>query len=313
MSDIALIYLIEPSPGVQQRMGEAARRLGCRLRASHDLSDALEDICALRPDVLVMPAAFKNAGSTDATGSDTAHKHMADDPTAGRRMLDEAGLAETSLLLLLDELPAQSVWPTPGPDDFLRRNADVFEMMARVSCALRLSLLRRQSAALRSALEQQDAQDAAGGCARDTTTHLVEIAAELQSEVCHSVEREEASVREAQTDTIAQAAAALRHEINNPLFAILGSGESALRRLNALRQRVENAPIPPADASPNDIRADIAALIAGVERIQRGGERIEQVVQAISDMLTPATKDYVQGVSMLNLNAHNNSGAAPNV
>ena len=95
-------------------------------------------------------------------------------------------------------------------------------------------------------------RNAASGYAQDTTTQLVEIAAELQAEVCHSAEREEASVREAQTDTIAQAAAALRHEINNPLFAILGSGESVLRRLHTMRSdRTPHLPLPQSPQSPH--------------------------------------------------------------
>ena len=59
MSDIALIYLIEQEPDVQQRFGEAARRLGCRLHLGGDMTGAAADICALRPDVVILPARYE--------------------------------------------------------------------------------------------------------------------------------------------------------------------------------------------------------------------------------------------------------------
>ena len=174
-------------------------------------------------------------------------------------------------------------------DDVLLRGASEFEITARLHAALRLAGMRQQWEMARHEIEQiYHREDSGDNYLQDATAQLVEIAAQLQSEVVHSTEREEASVRTAQTDIIAQAAAALRHEINNPLFAITGSAESIQRRLRALQNSSATS-------------ADIAVLLAGVERIQRGSERIQQVVQAISAMLTPATTDYVAGVPMLDL------------
>ena len=302
MSDISLIYLSEQDANVQQRFASVAERLGCRLHLGGSLDGAASDICALCPDVAVLPAPSDAAVGTDSDRRKTAYYERIG--TLWHELFDDVDLPCAGILLL-DELPENAVWPLYGPDDFLLRRANSFEITARVQAALRLAQMRRQMANAQRVLRQHDANDASGGYSEDATTHLVEIAAELQAEVCHSAAREEASVRVAQTDTIAQAAAALRHEINNPLFAILGSGESALRRLRGMRARLENVPaILPADS---ELVPDLVALTAGLERIQRGGERIEQVVQAISAMLTPDTTDYVAGVSMLNLNASKNN------
>lgn len=304
MSDISIIYLIEQDTHVQQRFEEVAEHLGCRLHCGVSLNGAASEICALCPDVAVLPAPSGAAVGAEADKGQAAHP--AGPGTLWPGLFDDANLHCASILLL-DELPLNAVWPPCGPDDFLLRRADVFEITARVQASLRLAQMRRHVASAQRVLRQHDDEDANGGYSEDATTHLVEIAAELQAEVCHSVAREEASVRVAQSDTIAQAAAALRHEINNPLFAILGSGESALRRLRGMKTRLEN--IPASLPTGGETAADLAALIAGLERIQRGGERIEQVVQTISAMLTPDTTDYVPGVSMLNLTTHRNVAA----
>ncbi len=301
MSDISIIYLIEQDANIQRRFEGVAERLGCRLHLGVSPDRAASDIRALCPDVVVLPPPVQAADrAVIGTGKSA---HLAGLGTLWHGLFDNTSLHCASILLL-DDLPLDAAWPLYGPDDVLLRRAGSFEIMARVQAALRLAQMRRQVASAQRVLWQHDDEDANGGYSEDATTHLVEIAAELQAEVCHSAAREEASVRVAQSDTIAQAAAALRHEINNPLFAILGSGESALRRMRGMKARLETVPafLPTSD----EIASDLAALIAGLERIQRGGERIEQVVQTISAMLTPATTDYVAGVSMLDLNTSKN-------
>lgn len=72
----------------------------------------------------------------------------------------------------------------------------------------------------------------------------------------------------AQVDTIAHAAATLRHEINNPLFAITGSAESALKRLQHLKAQYPES------------EQDFNILINGMKRIQRGSSRIEKSMHA---------------------------------
>ena len=304
MSDISIIYLVEQDANVQQRFEEAAERLGCRVHPGASLDGAASDICALCPDVAVLPAPADAAVGVKSKRGEAAHP-------AGPGMLWHGLFGDANWhcasILLLDEMPVNAAWPLYGPDDFLLRHADTFEITARIQAALRLARMRRQMASAQTILQRHDDEDANGGYSEDATTHLVEIAAELQAEVCHSAAREEASVRVAQSDTIAQAAAALRHEINNPLFAILGSGESALRRLRGMRARLES--VPASLPTGSELVGDLTALIAGLERIQRGGERIEQVVQTISAMLTPDTTDYVQGVSMLNLTTHKSATA----
>ena len=73
----------------------------------------------------------------------------------------------------------------------------------------------------------------------------------------------------AQVDTIAKTAAIMRHDINNPLFAITGSAEAALKRLQRLKTLY-----PESDQ-------DFNILISGMKRIQRGSDRIEKIVQAL--------------------------------
>jgi signal transduction histidine kinase len=274
-----LIYLADNDTILQQRLREAARSLGCRLHFGKTGLDALEEAACMDANVLL--------ASSQILGREGQ---------ALRRTMRGLPLRHCGFILLLDAVPADGDGANGmangmegGADDVLLRGASEFEIMARLQAALRLAGMRRQWETARRELEQlRDREDSGGDYLHDATAQLVEIAAQLQSEVVHSTEREEASVRTAQTDIIAQAAAALRHEINNPLFAITGSAESVLRRLRAM----QTSPVP---------NADVTTLIAGVERIQRGSERIQQVVQAISEMLTPATTDYVAGVAMLDL------------
>ncbi len=118
------------------------------------------------------------------------------------------------------------------------------------------------------------------------TSQLVEMTAQLQSEILKNQEMEAERIKLARMDTILQATATLRHEINNPLFAIKGSAEGALRQLQRL--------------NAEEVR-EIRTAIERVERVMRGAERIHQVVEAFAKVVVPTTKDYLPGMPMLEL------------
>ena len=264
-----VLYLLEPNAMQRQRLESIGGTLGCRVHADGATVGAFASLCRVRPDVIVI-------------GSDLPTAELAG---LCRQIRANAAL-QACHLLFCGNVTVPSVL-VGIMDDLLRLDAPDYEVVLRLQSGIRQSQVRRQATAVQHELEQvRGEQERAGDYMTETTTHLVEIAAQLQSEVVHSVEREEESVRVAQQNTIAQAAAALRHEINNPLFAIVGSAESAIKRLEAM----QSAPQP-----------DVIPIITSFERILRGADRIQQVVQAISEMLTPATTEYIEGVSMLNL------------
>lgn len=73
--------------------------------------------------------------------------------------------------------------------------------------------------------------------------------------------------QERQLESLAQSAARLRHDLNNPLFAICGGAELALKRLQSLQEKgIVGTP----------------EIIVAIERVLRGAERIEEVVQAFA-------------------------------
>ena len=204
-----------------------------------------------------------------------------------RRIKDVASFPAPYILLLAEQANQNgSVFSGPH-DDILPIHVPQEEFRTALRLHMQLAQMRQERDCLRgeltlfqNAFTQQDAAE------QDTTQQLVEMAALLQSEVYRQEEAGERNVRSAQVATIAQAATTLQHEINNPLFAISGSAESALRRLRALAEQGV---------------LDVQPIITGVERIQRGADRIGQVVKALGDTLTPVTRDYVPGVSMLEL------------
>lgn len=264
-----VLYLLESDTAQHQRFQNIGREFNGFVHAARDTAGAFDLLRRASPDVVIIGATLP----------------LAEIAALCRQVRADAYLEACHLLLLGNAaVPAVLAGLV---DDLMRPDAPQCEVLFRLQNGLRQSQLRRQAAAIRQELENfRGEQERAGDYMIETTTQLVEIAAQLQSEVVHSVEREEESVRAAQTDTIAQAAAALRHEINNPLFAIMGSAESALKRLEAIK----NTPQP-----------DLTPIVTSCERILRGADRIQQVVEAISVMLTPTTTDYVQGVSMLDL------------
>jgi signal transduction histidine kinase len=174
-----------------------------------------------------------------------------------------------------------------GIDDVLLITSTPGELRHRVRLGLRLHEALVHGIELQAKLnllQEEQAREIA--YVQDTTTQLVEIAAQLQGEIAHNAEVEQEHLLTARADIVAQAGAALRHEINNPLFAIIGSADLARRRLEGLGQQSGT---------------DLTPIYGALDRILRGATRIQQVVEAISGMLTPATTDYVAGVPMLDL------------
>src|SRR5262249_20596891 len=70
-----------------------------------------------------------------------------------------------------------------------------------------------------------------------------------------------------QLENMAQTAARLRHDLNNPLFAICCSAGMGLKRL----QRMHEKHIP-----------GMQEIITPIERVLHGADRIEQIVQAFA-------------------------------
>ncbi len=272
MGDLESMLFIANRQPVPRTLRDVARHLGCMFEVGQDREAGLKMLAQVCPAVVVVYASASEM----------------EDLAYCRRL--RTGQPHCGLVLLLPGISPKAEWPENGPDDVLLYGANLMEVRYRLKAALQLSQLRRANEGVRMELERQRcAQEREGTYLNDAATYLVEIAAELQSEVCHSAEREEKSVRVAQVDTIAQATATLRHEINNPLFAIMGSADSALRRLRKVQ------------AQYPDCEEGLIPVITGIERIQKGGDRIQNVVQAISEMLGPAKRDYVEGVQMLDL------------
>lgn len=199
-------------------------------------------------------------------------------------------------IMVLTSAPAAPLDVLPhGPDDFLTRDRLRFELPHKVLVARRVLELRRKAARLARQLDAEKQARAAQeeGLSR-VTAELVEMAAQLQAEICRNQELEVDHVRAARADTVIQAATSLRHEVNNPLCAILVSLEGAMKALDEL-------PV----ASPE--------LTAHLTRIRRGAERVQEVVAALSAPLAPEPKDYVAGIRMLDLRlveggAHSGTG-----
>ena len=274
-----VIYLLEPDAARQQRFQRIGRACHCRIHAAGNAVGIFDLLRRASPDVLIMGASLP---PTDIAA-------------LCRQIRADVYLGASQILLMGDAAVPAALFGLV--DDLMGPDAPENEIVFRLQNGIRQSQYRRQAIAIRQELENfRGEQEQAGDYMTDATTQLVEIAAQLQSEVVHSVEREEESVRAAQADTIAQAAAALRHEINNPLFAIVGSAESALKRLDAIK----NTPQP-----------DMTPIVTGFERILRGADRIQKIVEAISAMLTPATTDYVPGVAMLDLTKNANPASPP--
>lgn len=298
----ALIYVIEQDPRGRHlndthslnhsnsQLQLAAERLHCRLMIGSEDNNSVEKAVRLSPDIMIYSAC-----SLDA-----------DTILLFQRLRAEASLCECTFLLMPAGVPdlSECEWSKVGADEILLHDAAPLEITMRLQMGLQLARLRRQNAALKIEMDSyRNQKEQEGDYLNDATAYLVEIAAELQSEVCHSAEREEESVRVAQVDTIAQAAATLRHEINNPLFAITGSAETALKRLRSLQVQYGESGME--GIAKEESVKDFTALISGMERIQRGSERIGKVVQDISATLEASKKDYVEGVPMLELNGQN--------
>ena len=264
-----ILYLLEPDAARQERFENIGSACHCRVLITCNSVGVFDLLRRASPDVVIMGASLPPA----------------DIAALCRQIRADVYLRASHILLLEDAAIPATLFGLV--DDLMQPDAPDYEVVFRLQNGTRQSQYRRQAIAVQQELENfRGQQEQADDYMTEATTQLVEIAAQLQSEVVHSVEREEESVRAAQADTIAQAAAALRHEINNPLFAIVGSAESALKRLEAIK----NTPQP-----------DLLPLVTGCERILRGADRIQKVVEAISAMLTPATTDYVPGVAMLDL------------
>ncbi len=137
---------------------------------------------------------------------------------------------------------------------------------------LRLELQRTRAEAASAAAHLENA-----------TKELVEMAAQLRAEMERNAELEAERIRGAQSDTLAQAAATLRHEINNPLFVICGSAESALRKLRG------SATVDP----------EVAA--ARIEPVLEAAERIRRVVSRFSVTVEANSSPYLPGMEILKL------------
>jgi signal transduction histidine kinase len=228
------------------------------------------------PHIVIYPISHGAANASDSAG---LVKRFKNDPTLRACWL--LGVYDRDDLMMAQEMPS-------GHDDLVDIRADVPERRQRLRVGLRVAELQAEKAQLQQKIDLLHfEQQQKTSFLQSTAAELVEMAAGLNAEIHQNAVREVENIRTAQSDLIAQAAAALRHEINNPLFAITGSAETAKRRLELLTVNTG---------------ADVSGLLVCIDRIQRGANRIEQVVEAISNLLEPITTDYVPGVTMLDLN-----------
>lgn len=315
MNKVPSLILVESEHALHAVVSAACDQQGFALTIVSSLHELHSDFHASPPDVLCI--------GTVPDCHDAA--------AALQWYSTEFSLQSAQLLLIIGddrELPESgSVIRTP---DFITRGCSVEEFALRLGVD-RLAV-KRQSVLAQTQLKIGE-MCAAGRdreAADSTTTHLVEIAAQMQIEIYHSAELETQHILSAQTETILQAAAALRHEINNPLFAISGSVESAIRKVNAIKgcAAISDEQLlaeKQADQNQSDDErdrdrkknystakhisygdaSDVECLEACLDRIQRGAERIDQVIQSFSAMCQPMIVNYLPGVAMLDLAGDN--------
>ncbi len=312
MKNAPALILVESEPALHAVARAACDQQGFSLTIVSSLHELHSDFHASPPEVLCIGTA----------------RDCRDAAAALQWYSTEFSLQSAQLLLIIgddSELP-QSGTEIRAPE-FVSRNCSVREFALRL--AVDRLAVKRQSVQVQTQMKVSRLCHASSdrAPADPTTVQLVEIAAQMQVEICHSAKLETEHILSAQTDTIMQAAAALRHEINNPLFAISGSVESAIRKLNSwktcltsskpcLTNSDERSPCQKqreetessagkADRMAEADLSDLESLEACLDRIQRGAERIEQVIQSFSTMCQPSIVDYLPGVAMLDLAREN--------
>lgn len=171
-------------------------------------------------------------------------------------------------------------------EDCLMQPFTTQELRARVRSGIRQLAAQRQISELREQLQEaRNLAATTSEISHQRTTQSVEIAAQLQSEIFQNAALEAENIRLAKITTVMQAAAALRHEINNPLFVISGSAETVSHRLS--RQ------------TSHDF--DVSDFLPAVNRILDASEKIRQVVHAFSAATTAHSVDYLPGMPMIEI------------
>ncbi len=194
----------------------------------------------------------------------------------------------TLLLVPHADMPEPDAY-REGIDDWLGQPFSPAELQARVQVGLRVAELQQEQHDLAGVLAQKEAEIQQFRDRTEEMTHqLIEMSAQLQVRLVQDAAQEAQHVHAVQADAIVQAVVTLRHEINNPLFAITGSAETALKRLRNLG----------AQGVPGAQEA-----IVSIERVLKGAERIQQVIQAFSDTEIPVTTEYLPGIPMLELSS----------
>lgn len=184
--------------------------------------------------------------------------------------------------------PVNDDWEKQPIDAYLREDCSAMEvqMCVRMARGYLVALQQADEAQQELFLRQEEMKETEEYLG-NATGQLVVMTAQLQSEILRNQALEAERIKMARMDTILQATATLRHEVNNPLFAITGSAESAVKLLK--REST--------DTNPNIITA-----IQRIERVLKAAERIQLVVEAFARVIVPTSKDYLPGIPMLELN-----------
>lgn len=181
-------------------------------------------------------------------------------------------------------------WESQPIDAFLREDCSAMEVRMCVRMARGYLVALEQADELQyELLQRQEEMRETEEYINSTTGQLVSMTAKLQSEILRNQALEAERIKLARIDTILQATATLRHEVNNPLFAITGSAEGAVRLLK--REDAESNPV-------------IQTVIQRVERVLKAADRIQMVVEAFAKVVVPTSKDYLPGIPMLELNGN---------
>ncbi|MEC9466419.1 MAG: sensor histidine kinase, partial [Myxococcota bacterium] len=141
----------------------------------------------------------------------------------------------------------------------------------------------------------QDAQEAR--VAADSLRHKAEAQAhELAVALAELKQAQEKLVLQARMAALGTVAAGVAHEVRNPLTLTMGGVDDLAERLEAIRGSLDSVELP--KAVKVDIREELDTAEQLAKLIERGSERIEGIVDNLSDFVDSGTQPGKQKCSL---------------